>query len=71
MLMVPLCFILVNVSNMDDTYAKMLIQTSKIVSVVSGRKHSNIKISNTQYDSNYDIKETPEEVESLIKKGCK
>lgn len=71
MLMVPLCFILVTASNMDDSYAKMLVQVNKVTSIVAGKKHSSMRIAGTQYDGNYEIKETPEEVSALIKKECK
>jgi len=66
-----LCFILLNVSNMDSTYSKMLVQPNRIVSIVAGKKESTIKLLNTQYDASYGIKETPEEVLALIKKECK
>jgi hypothetical protein len=71
MLMVPLCFILVTASNMDDSYSKMVIPTNRIISIVAGKKQTSVKLIGTQYDGYFDIKETPEEVLTLIKKECK
>ena len=70
-MLLPICFIIVTASNMNDTYSKMLVQTNRIVSVVTSKKHSNMKVLEAQYINTYDIKETPEEVSSLIKKECK
>lgn len=70
-MLVNMCFILLSMSNMDSTYTKTLVQTSRIVAVIGGKKESTIRLLNTQYDASYGIKETPEEVLALIKKECK
>lgn len=70
-MLVPLCFIIVAASNFNDTYSNILVPTSKIISVNAGKKHSNIKIAGPQYETTYEIKETPEQISALIKKECK